>query len=362
MDRPTFQLSPEAVNRGRKRLKDKRARNKAIIAESSTNSQPSPTHTPLFKLSHRPSASAPVSPLYVHPTATSGLQSPQTILRSLEVQNPLLTQLRRYKTKQNLNQLTSSDQNDPAAPLFNDDEDDEEEEIPLGTATFVESEVATESEAVDEDAAAATVSSPEKLSEIEKNLRQSEDKSDRQWRQEIIRRQQYCLIMILLVWLTSMITQTNNLISTASETITNVTILLTVIIICNSHARADVTSREQIYLQFGESVKKLAKERAGLFENCPLEIKNSKPFQIREFVTWRPSAEFEDRAGLRSLFSSDVHNFFSHLNVDVFGALPQDIQFHSRFAYVEFYMTCLDCKLVPKGIWNEQIRMDSDEL
>ncbi|CBY38349.1 unnamed protein product [Oikopleura dioica] len=156
MDRPTFQLSPEAVNRGRKRLKDKRARNKAIIAESSTNSQPSPTHTPLFKLSHRPSASAPVSPLYVHPTATSGLQSPQTILRSLEVQNPLLTQLRRYKTKQNLNQLTSSDQNDPAAPLFNDDEDDEEEEIPLGTATFVESEVATESEAVDEDAAAAT--------------------------------------------------------------------------------------------------------------------------------------------------------------------------------------------------------------
>ncbi|CBY19671.1 unnamed protein product [Oikopleura dioica] len=113
-------------------------------------------------------------------------------------------------------------------------------------------------------------------------------------------------------------------------------------------------SRQQLYMEYGDSVKRNAKERSGLFEKCPLEFTKTKPFKIRDSGEWQPTEIFEDRAGIRSLFTRN--------DECVLGSLPQDLQFEVKFAYMEYYFCICDCKFVPKSIWNEQIRMDSDEF
>ncbi|CBY39666.1 unnamed protein product, partial [Oikopleura dioica] len=122
----------------------------------------------------------------------------------------------------------------------------------------------------------------------------------------------------------------------------------------DANASPPMKSRQQLYVEYGDSVKRNAKERSGLFEKCPLEFTKTKPFKIRDSGEWQPTEIFEDRAGIRSLFTRN--------DECVLGSLPQDLQFEVKFAYMEYYFCICDCKFVPKSIWNEQIRMDSDEF
>jgi hypothetical protein len=98
----TLHLTPEAVCRGRTKLRKRRAA--AAAAAAAAQGQVAQTSaTPTFQVSKKPMAvSAPTSPL-----ETSGVKARKE-LQKLECQNPLLTPLRRFQTKQDLNDLETS--------------------------------------------------------------------------------------------------------------------------------------------------------------------------------------------------------------------------------------------------------------
>jgi hypothetical protein len=105
---------------------------------------------------------------------------------------------------------------------------------------------------------------------------------------------------------------------------------------------------------FGQCVRSWAKNRKGVFRNCPLEYSGAPSFEIPDAAEWKCGESFEERTLLRSLFSPAVDKRFKiDQNIGLFGTLPQSLQYETNFSFSEFYFGIFDLKYVPRGLWAE---------